>query len=277
MKGPRAPHWCNCGTKDDRIMKRPKYLTALVLGGFSIWASLTAIRGEEPGSKPAEVATLDQLARIPASRFTKVIENSTSPDKRLAVALGSKDGKKPDWEGESYEGRGGAVVHSYILEDCRNYVIDLRADRVTGILDGTHFGTRIRHNHESHSTVWSPDSRWLVETQSWKWHTETCTVHRLDAGGGQVARLDFVKEAGEIVDAWLQEQFPKVTADQRGRYAVTISVERIGDDGRLIVGISAQIPKDTEAEYVNVFATAKVEQAEDGKLTLGDSKVVGRE
>lgn len=192
------------------------------------------------------------------------------------MALGSKDGKKPDWAEEPYGGRGGAIVPSFYLEDCRNYVIDLKADRVTGILDATHFGTRNSYNHESGRVVWSPDGRWLVETRSWKWHTETCTVHRLDAGGGLVARLDFVKSAGEMVDTWLREHSPKLKAEQR-RYAVTITAESISDDGTLAAGVTGEIPKSEEGGYVDLSVTAKVEQAEGGELSLRVLKVVSRE
>ena len=258
------------------MMKRPNFSIALLVGGIFVGASFTAGRGDEPGAKAADGATLEDFAEIPASEFTKVMDGSASPNERLAVALGSPDGKKPDWEEITQEGAGSTDEKFYLLEECRNYVIDVKADRVTGILDGTHFGTRSINNHESGHFVWSPDSSWLVETRSWKWHTETCTVHRLDDGGRLVAKLDFSKAAGEIVDTWLREHWPKLTEEQRSRYAVTISVDSISNDGLLVVGISAEIPKDEDAEYVSVLVTAKVEEVEDGGLTLRDSKVIGR-
>jgi hypothetical protein len=254
------------------------YLFQHLIAGVLLLAGLVADGGgAEPEVVAEGMATLGRLAKIPASEFTKVMDNSVSPNKQLAVALGSKDGKKPVWVEDTREGRGGAVEHSYFLEDCRNYVVDVKADRVMGILDGTHSGTREKHNHESGHIAWSPDSRWLVETRSWKWSTETCTVHRVGARGQLVARLNFRNAASEIVDTWLREHWPKLTAEQRSRYSITVSLGSISNDGSLVAEVFSEIPKSLDSNGVSVSVSAKVEQAKDGELSIRILKVASRE
>ena len=217
----------------------------------------------------AKRADLAAVSKIAASGITKVVDGSASPDKRLAVGVGSVDGSKPEWE--ELEGDGGA--HSFILKDdvgCGGtYLIDVQADRVTGILDGSHFGTRSEYNHESYDLSWSDDSRWLLEVQSWKWSTSVCVVHRLDARGALNARLDFKPVATGVVAAWLHTHYPKLSAKEIRSYAVTIQEDaRISNDGSITVKIEAQIPKDEgDHPYVRLIAVAKVERPKNGALT----------
>lgn len=243
----------------------------VVVGG------ITPMFAAEDGATAEDGAALGLLKSIPASEFTKIIDNSTSPDKRFAVALGSKDGKKPEWAVERYEKDGGPNGISYFLEPCRNYLVDLKADRVTGILDATHFTTREGMNHESAGFTWSPDSRWLVETQSWKWHTATCTVHRLDADGRMSARLDFLKSAAGILDTWLREHAPQLTAEQRGSYAFYASIDSISNDGTLAAGISGEIPKSDDGPLVDLSVAGKLAEEKDGVLSLQGLKVKAAE
>ena len=79
---------------------------------------------------------LDWLSKVPASDFTKIINHSTSPNKQLAVDLGSVDGSQLDGTEYPHEGRGGVPEISYGLESRQTYLGDVKANHVIGILDG---------------------------------------------------------------------------------------------------------------------------------------------
>jgi hypothetical protein len=160
---------------------------------------MVAQSGAESEERPKQ-ASVAELEKIPASNFTKVIDHSASPNKRLAVAVGSKDGIKPDWQNSDHPGRTSVVEISFLLvgdDSSANYLINVLDDRVVGVLDGSHLGTLNSYNHNSHAASWSPDSHWLVETQQWKWATGTCTIHRLSADGLLVARVSLHKAANK--------------------------------------------------------------------------------
>lgn len=203
-------------------------------------------------------ASLEQLAKIPASKFTKVINSSKSPDKRLAVVLGSPDGSAPKWEEET------------LLEEaqCRNYLVDLKKDRVTGILDGNHFGTGVEYNHESVSHHWSPDGRWLVETQSWRWGAFICSVHRVDADGKLTGRLDFLETADQAVIRRVREKGGTVPDGENSGYAITMSVTGIDNDGILTTSLYADSSKSKteDGDFLGLLVVAKVSQSEKGEL-----------
>ena len=51
-----------------------------------------------PGLAPIKKLSLDQLAKVAASDFTRLVDHSFSPNKRFAMGVGSLDGSKPAWE-----------------------------------------------------------------------------------------------------------------------------------------------------------------------------------
>lgn len=223
--------------------------------------------------EPVKRAELDQLQKIAASEFTKVVDHSFSPDKRLAVAVGTLDGGKPVWEKILSDDRPSFVLADSQSDNCGNYLIDVATDRVIGILESSHFGTDDRYNHESALFAWSGDSRWLVVTQSWKWNTAVCVLHQVNPKGLSIDRLDFIPVAAAVVSARLLAQFPKLTAEDISRYAVTIQDTRISNDGMFTVKISAEIPKDENSEFVNLAVVAKIEHTENGDLVCKVTKV----
>lgn len=224
---------------------------------------------------PAKKADLAALSKIAASGITKLVAGSNSPCERLAVGVGLVDGSKPEWE--KIEGEEGE--HSFVLKDdngdAGNFLIDVQADRVTGILAGNHFGTRRGYNHEHYHLSWSDDSLWLLEIQSWKWSTNVCVVHKLDARGTLSARLDFMPVATGLVAEWLRTHYPKLSAEEIGSYAITIQDDaRISNDGIISATIEAQIPKDEgDHPYVRLTASAKIELPKNGTLTAKVTKV----
>lgn len=258
----------------DDIMKLPRHHFGLRACGISFLAAMAMHSGAEPEVLPVRKAGLDPLAEISASKFTKIIDQSTSPNKRLAVGVGSLDGSVPAWEELDHEKMGNGPGHSFTMDDrhCANYLIDLRADRVTGVLGSGHFGTRNSYNHESAGFSWSPDNCWLVEEQQWRFQTGTCIVHRVSAEGRLGAQLDLKTTAEKVVDQQLRKNLPKLTPDERGAYVATISVLGISNDGVLNAAISAQIPKQ-ESESVDLFVAARLEQDGDGKLSIHITKV----
>lgn len=260
-------------------MKKIKTFIAPIAAAVILIGGLIGKTAEESGLKLAEPVTLEKLKQIPADVFTRIIDRSTSPNEQLAVAFGSVDGSDPNWEGYA-DGRGGlfhddAVLpeFSYSLENGRTYLLDMANNRITGILDSRRLGTRSTYNHESGRIAWSPDSRWLVESQSWKWYTKTCTVHRLSTEGALGARLDFEAAARKIVDEKLREISPKSTQEERNRYAVTVYASGISNEGILTAKIYAEIPKATESEYVDLSISVEVKERVDGKLFIGIPKV----
>ena len=224
---------------------------------------------------PVKKPDISALSKIAASGITKVVESSDSPDKRFAVGVGSVDGSKPEWKKIEGYGREQSFILKNDLGIGGTYLIDLKADRVTGILDGDHFGTCDHYNHESYKVSWSNDSRWLLETQSWKWNTNVCVAHQLDGKGALVARLDFNPIATGVVAAWLRAHYPKLSAEEICSYAVTIQGDaRITNDGVITVIIEAQIPFDKgNHPYVELSAVAKMKRQKNGGITAKVTKV----
>ena len=223
----------------------------------------------EPDAQTPPKANLKQLALKKASHFTQHIGQSRSPNKKFTVAVGTRDGTKPKWEKVPYEQEDGSKKMSYSLDgdNIANYLIDTTTDRVVAVLHGQHFGTLNRYNHESASYAWSADSRWLAETQDWKWNTGTCTVHHLSPEGKSLGHLDLLLAATKLVDSWLQKHAPKLTADDRSGYAVSTTVKSIANDGKLTAKIFAEVPKDENSKYVQLSVTAIITKKE-GKLSL---------
>ncbi len=222
---------------------------------------------------PEKKADLAALSKMAASGITKAVDGADSPDKRLTVGVGLMDGSKPEWE--KIEGDGDS--HSFILnsDHVGNYLIDVKADRVIGILDGSHFGTRLRYNHESYTVSWSDDCHWLLEVQSLKWDTHVCVIHELNAKGDLDARFDFMPVATELVAKWIRCHYPKLSDEEIGSYAVTIEDNaRISNNGTITVNIAAALPKDQDDHpYVHLTAVAKVVRPNNSPLKVQVIKV----
>lgn len=239
------------------------YFKPIALAGLFLSVSSMMQAIAETEVKPPKKPDLKLLTTKTASNFTKQIDRSTSPSKKLVVALGSPDGSKPKWEKLPHGKIKGVERYSFTLDDgtCGNYLIDISKDRVIAILDGAHFGTFHQYNHESAMYAWSANSQWLVETQSWKWNTGTCSIHRLSVEGKPIGKLDFMPIATHIVSDWLQKKYPKLSAEDRSGYEVTVQTLSISNDGTVTAKISAERPKDEESKYVVLSTTVKVEVA----------------
>lgn len=253
-------------------------LSAYACLAGAIIIAITATHGHaQPEPKAPKEPRKERLGKRPADTFSKIIDHSTSPNKRLAVAVGSKDGSAPVWYKHSHRGRAGVPEVSFSMDgdgpnSAANYLLDIRHNRVVALLDGNYFGTRNQYNHVSYATFWSPDSRWFLELQQWRWATGTCTVHRMNSEGLPAERIDFIATARELVDQELRELLPKSTAEERKGYAVTITVSGITSDGTLTARISAVTPK-VIGPIVELSVIARIEEANNGRLSTAVVKV----
>ncbi|BCX50091.1 hypothetical protein HAHE_39990 [Haloferula helveola] len=212
------------------------------------------------GSELPEPASLEKLAKVPASQFTKSINASESPDKRFVAAVGSPDGAAPKWVKTHH----GPKDVSYVLESveghCRNYLVDMKTDRVTAILEAEHFGTGTQYNHESALHAWSANARWLIEIQSWKWATGPCSLHRINEAGGIVASYDLMTTAREAVAAELAKKGINSAED----YAVSVPSAEVSDGGSITLEVTGEVPKDPDTPFVSLSVR--------GAATLGANK-----
>lgn len=217
---------------------------------------------EEPAEEEQAEAEPPALEDIPASEFTKRIRNSTSPNKKWAVAVGSPDGSAPEWQKVPIDDE------TFTMEtgDARNYLVDLKRNRITGMLDGRHFGTGTRYNHENVHHSWSSDSRWLAETVSWKWVTATCTIHRLNPDGSLAGRVDLIQKAMKIVNRRLMKRGVEIGEDGSSEYTIRMSEVMIANNGVFTARILAEIPKDMHAQPLSLMATGTVVETGDGSL-----------
>lgn len=234
---------------------------------FATAAIVLSAAAEEPAEPD-----LEKLAAIPASKFVKVIDGSTSPDKRFAAAVGSADGSVPEWDTTPINDK-----PTFTLDGANiaNYLVDVKNDRVTGVLDANHFGTAGHYNHESATYNWSADGRWLLETQSWKWQTAICTLHRVGEEGALTAAFNFNKTLGEAV---LEELGKKgVSKEDLESFTTRVYEPKITGNGGLFAKVVGEKPKDPDAPFVTLAVTATVKEADDGSLTVEVTKVAPAE
>jgi hypothetical protein len=255
-------------------MKPNKPIAAAGLAAFFFLAGVVGPSTAQPETKLENAARMERLRELPASQFTKVIVDSVSPNKRLAVAVGAKDGTQPAWQKLSHEGESSFILDGPV-DDAANYLIKVQDDRVVAILDGNYFGTFNNYNHASYVVIWSPDSRWLVEQQDWKWHSWPCTAHRINADGIPAGRIGLKPMAEKCVDEQLRKLSPKLSAEEREGYAIKMKVSEITNDGEFTAEISAEIPKSIEEKYVTLELSiaAKIEESVTGALSILLKKV----
>ena len=255
---PTTPTPMNCPNAETSIS-----LLLVILFQFG----LVVGRAESTNPEGLTQGKLGELKKLAASNFTNTITCSISPNQKFAVAVGSKDGSKLNWE---QTGNDGSVADRSFstgdLGQCANYLIDVKEDKILGLLAGNHFGTAASYNHESVQYAWSPDSRWLIAVQSWKWQTNHFVAYRLGENGTIEARLDLKPMAETTVANWLVKRYPKMPPKQKQRYMVTLSTAKIDDKGHVDASIYAEIPKDLESPVVRLSVTAKIEKAPNGLL-----------
>ncbi len=195
---------------------------------------------------------LDRHLGKPAESFAKPMLDGKSPNGRMGVYVGSKDGEPPKWQEIDRD----HVKPDFILQDglSANYLVSLDTGRVVMGLDSTHFGTGRQYNHVRAGFSWSPDSRWLLEEHHWKWDTAVCSVCRFNEKGLLVSKIDLLPLARRIVSRQLRQMDPQITDEVLGHYVVTSETQGIKNDGSVVMRISAYIPKDENSKLVHVKA-----------------------
>ncbi len=178
-----------------------------------------------------------------SKRFS-FIQSTTSPDGRYALGFSLE---QPTVVWEARNGTFDFMRRHYYLEnfeDARsNYVIDLETNGIVGETGCHYVGTRTSLNHSSCEVVWSQNSRFMVQHFHGKWHTVEATIVRVDHES-QLVAINLVKpikkRAFEFLQRTKNRAFRKYGFD---RFAVSISCEKISDNGYASFEVLGEIPK----------------------------------
>jgi hypothetical protein len=184
------------------------------------------------------------------SRHFRFIQGTSSPDGRLALGLGLAQ-RPVRWQTlepsvDDIFGREHYYVDSNEPNDLiRNYVIDLRTNKIIGETNCHYMGTRKRYNHRTCQTAWSSDNRFLIQFFQVKWGTMEATVSRIAKTG--LAVTDLIEPVRNCTYQFLSTR--KDRAFRRfgaGRFAVSISCDKITDGGFITLQVFGEIPKSGE-------------------------------
>jgi hypothetical protein len=165
----------------------------------------------------------------------RIIHGSVSPDGRYAIALGFAR-NEINWDAFEEEVDGKRTYEAETEEDVRNYVIDLAAQKILGETGCEYFGTRKRYNHRECTVTWSGDSTNFVQLWSDKWAATACVAGQLAPGPKLGGVTDLLKVLDAKTSAFLKKR--ERDDDMPG---LTIEVERVGNDGRIELSVSASI------------------------------------
>lgn len=216
-----------------------------------------------------------ELKGVAASQFCKPVQDTGSPDKRFAIAIGFKSPAPVDWT--KYKEEGG----TYALDPegnnplLANFLVDVKKDRAIALLRGKHFGTRKTYNHESCQVAWSEKGGYLVEMQSWKWHTASGMLYRLDADGAVSSRLDLLALATGELAKRMQANHKVDAKGYDAKYASSLSEPAVDDTGRVTVHATAEVPKSADDPSLSVLITFTAKP--DGKGGLEAAELVVKE
>jgi hypothetical protein len=191
-----------------------------------------------------------ELKGVAASKFCKPVEGTGSADGRLAIAVGFKSPEPVDWAKYKTELGYDIDPDNALLG---NFLIDVRKDRALALLEGKHFGTRKTYNHESCGVAWSDKGNYLVEMQSWKWHTAHATLHHLAADGTVTSRLDLLKLAKGELSKVLQGKHKIDPAKINAGYASSLSEPEVDDEGHVALHATAEVPKSETDPSVSIL------------------------
>jgi hypothetical protein len=220
--------------------------------------------GAEPLVVPKE------LKDVPASNFCKVVEGTASKDGHLAAAVGLLRPGPLDWA--KFRGDDGNFDFDDQDKQLANFLVDLKKDRVVALLKGKHFGTRATYNHESYHLTWSDDGTYLTETQSWKWHTATAMLHRLDGNGVVVSSIDLLPLAKEQLRVMAEKDYKVPRQKFEESYGIAVSAAKVDSAGKVSFEARAEAPKTADPSVSTVMQfTARTDA--DGKLTAGKVEV----
>lgn len=196
----------------------------------------------EPGKIAAELrkagpAQTDPFAAVKGdSDKFRVIHRSVSPDGRYAIALGFAR-NEIDWDAfidKEYEVEGMPTYYAEDEEGVKNYVVDLTTQRILGETGCEYFGTRHSYNHRECTLSWSDDAASFVQLWSDKWADTACVAGQIAPGPKLAGATNLLKMLEPKTYAFLKKR----ADDMPG---LSINVERVGNDGRIELNVSASI------------------------------------
>ena len=222
-------------------------------------------KGGEPLVPP------EALKGVPASNFCKVVDGTTSKDGSTAVAVGFLRPGPVDWS--KFRAESGDYDLDGEDAELANFLVDLKKDRVVAVLRGKHFGTRATYNHERYQVAWSEDGKYLVETQSWKWHTAFATLYVLDGNRAVASSMDLLPVAKEQLRTILERDHKVARQKFEEAYSVSLSQTAVDAAGRVSLEAVAEVPKSDEEPTVSILLRFTAKLDDRGKLSAGDLEV----
>jgi hypothetical protein len=170
----------------------------------------------------------------------RIIDDTTSPDKKLAIAWRCSAGMPADEK----EPAG----------DVEDVIIRLADGQVLGKLGGQYWNTgTMRPNRDQFYASWSPDSRAVVEVANARWDTTAFAYYAVD--GSKSTKVDLLPLVSSALKA-------KIPASQRQIRVFRVLAEeelKVDNSGRLSFKAMLYEPKQDETERdfaVSVAITA---------------------
>ncbi len=175
----------------------------------------------------------------------RVIRGTISPDKRYGIAWNTGTGKT----GKDYELIKSGPYGRFAGDDpTETFLLRLSDGAMLKKLGGRHLGDAQRYNHTAQRAIWSPDSAWVVAINDGKWETATAETYRV-AASGVSGPLDLRPLCLEAERRGLKAAGRKINIK---RFAQSVAVESIGDNGNIAAVCWMQIVKEDDAFQFSV-------------------------
>ena len=189
----------------------------------------------------------------------------------MAVAVGLKQSGPVDWS--RYEDK--LLGFTFDAEDpaLGNFLIDLNKDKAVDLLNGQHFGTRSSYNHERYQVAWSPNNRFLVEAQSWRWATLSATLYVLDGNGTITSSMDLLPVAEEQFRIVLERDHKVSRKKFEEQYGVSLWKQSVDSKGRVTLDGTADVAKSAEDPDVSLLIQFTAKTDDKGKLSVENLEV----
>jgi hypothetical protein len=158
-----------------------------------------------------------------------VIDGTTSPSGKLAIAWRSRNGGPDDIPD---------------IESVENHLVRLADGKSLALVVGRAWSTGdARANHITQTVAWSPDSRWLLVGDGGKWALEALAIYAIDTNSGTVRSLGLFRAISAATARVLRE---RVGASRARSYTLDIAGDPkidIADTGAVSLPMLFQIPK----------------------------------
>jgi len=190
------------GAKHDmsKIKNLPKTVAENPFAEFNSGALEIAHRLEAMADPEADQAGTTQF-QFPHGSDYRLIEGSVSPNARYAIGW-APNARHIDWN--EYTEDGESFIGDY--GKCSNYLVDLTTQRRIAKLPAKHFGDKQLYNHIHCTFEWSSDSTQFMQTVHAKWHTESCTLGRIDKAGKLLPPIDLLANVSNSARSLIKKQ-----------------------------------------------------------------------